>query len=150
MHTVSKISMIILMQPDLASGVEFYQSIGCRLLFHLREKWAEFSLNGVKIGLCPTTTHTSDTDGRRTGIVLEVADVRSFYEHHKKSITFMDEPTEALHGIMVSIKDPGGNIIDLYQPTPERVKDFAQRVAGQACCKGENSTTCCRTADAEI
>lgn len=143
MHTVSKVSMIILMQRNLAEGVDFYQGLGCTLLFHIREKWAECSLSGLKIGLCPTENNAM-TEARRTGIVFEVADLRAFYEERKASGIFMGEPAEALHGIMVSIKDPGGNILDLYQPTPERVKDFARKVAAEGCCKGVKATTCCR------
>lgn len=142
MQTVSKVAMIILMQQDVAKAVVFYQNLGLKLLFHLRDKWAEFELGGVKIGLCPTSAPIID---RRVGAVLEVADVQAFYEHHKESGIFLGEPTQALHGSMVSFKDPGGNILDLYQPTPERVKELVKRVADQGCCKGPQVGGCCRT-----
>jgi hypothetical protein len=142
MSTVSKVAMIILMQQDIAKAVAFYQTIGLKPLFHLRGKWAELDLAGVKIGLCPTGAPAMD---RRTGIVFEVADLQAFYDHHKESGIFLGEPTQALHGIMVSCKDPSGNIIDLYQPTPERVKAFTKRVADGGCCKeNEQAEGCCR------
>src|SRR5437868_12163577 len=121
MQTVSKIGMIILMQQDIAKAVDFYQALGLKLLFHLRDKWAEFELGGVKIGLCPTSAPAID---RRIGVVFEVVDFTTFYANHKESGIFLGEPTQALHGTMISFKDPGGNILDLYQPTPERVKDL--------------------------
>lgn len=142
MQKVSNVSMIILMQQDIAQAVTFYQHLGLRLVFHLRDKWAEFDLSGVKIGLCPTSAPVMD---RRLGIVFQVADVRTFYEEHKQSGMFIAEPAEALHGIMVSFKDPGGNIMDFYQPTPERIKEFAQQTSRDGCCKGSEAPTgCCK------
>ncbi|MBS1986847.1 VOC family protein [Candidatus Dependentiae bacterium] len=147
MQTVSNVAMIILMQQDIAKGVAFYQKLGLKLLFHLRDKWAELDLGGVKIGLCPTSVDPID---RRIGVVFAVEDLQAFYQEHKDSGMFMNEPTEALHGIMVSFKDPGGNILDLYQPTPQRVKDLVKRVADEGCCKGPQEADegsdagCCR------
>lgn len=141
MQKVSKVAMIILMQQDIAKAVEFYQNLGLKLLFHLRDKWAEFDLGGVKIGLCPTAAPVIE---RRAGAVFEVADVQAFYEEHKDSGMFLAAPTQALHGVMVSFKDPGGNIIDLYQPTPERVKELVKRVADERCCQDTQSDGCCR------
>ena len=118
---VKKVGMLILLQPDIAAAVAFYQELGLRLKFHMKEKWAEFSVGKeVKIGLCPAekTTHS-----RRTGIVFEVDDLMAFYAAHKTTIEFLGEPTEAVHGIMAACKDPGNNIVELYQPTPERVKE---------------------------
>lgn len=141
MHIVSKVSMIILMQPDIAQAVTFYQKLGLKLLFHLREKWAEFDLNGVKIGLCPTGNPAPE---KRVGVVFEVADLSALYEEHKDSGMFIGTPTEAIHGIMVSVKDPGNNIFDLYQPTPEKLATFVQRVAKEPCCTNKPSTGCCK------
>ncbi len=74
----------------------------------------------VKIGLCPTSQEPFD---RHTGIVLEVPDIQAFKFHlESQGLSFINEPVEAVHGIMASIKDPSGNVIDVYQPTPERVK----------------------------
>ena len=50
---------------------------------------------------------------------------------HKKlqaeGVTFVNEPVVAPHGVMVGIKDPGGNVLDLYQATPEKLQEFAQK-----------------------
>ena len=67
-----KVGMLILLESDLESAVDFYKKIGLELKFHLKEKWAEFSLGPVKIGLCPTTQQSFD---RHSGIVLEVNDI---------------------------------------------------------------------------
>ena len=132
---IQKLGMIILMQRDLDAAVSFYLRLGLSLKFRMKEKWAEFEINGVKLGLCPTS---QDMQGRRSGIVFDVSDVRSLYEELKDEVTFVGEPVEALHGIMVSIQDPGGNIFDLYQPTPEKIKELAQKVEKEdGCCKGK-------------
>ena len=74
----------------------------------------------------------------------------------------MDKPTEAAHGIMASIQDPSGNILDLYQPTPEKIKELAEKLKmemhvavamwaenaaiqeADSCCKSEaNQRGCC-------
>jgi predicted enzyme related to lactoylglutathione lyase len=135
---VQKVGMIILMERDLDAAVSFYLRLGLTLKFRMKEKWAEFDINGVKLGLCPTD---QDMQGRRSGIVLEIADVRKAYEELKGEFTFLGEPVEALHGIMVSIQDPGGNVFDLYQPTPEKVIEYAKTVKqeGDGCCGKQSS-----------
>jgi len=139
MAQVTKLAMVILMQSDLEAAVEFYKKLGLVLVFHIKERWAEFDLNGIKVGLCPSAQPIVDF---RTGIVFEVPDVRKIYEDQKAIGSFLGEPTEAVHGIMVSLKDPGGNIIDLYQPTPEKVKLMAEQAA--ACKQNKQNDDCCR------
>lgn len=121
---ITKVGMIILLEHDLDAAVAFYKKLGLKLVFHIKESWAEFAIDGVKLGLCPTSQKPHD---RVTGIVLEVDDVRVLYQKLKNSITFKAEPLEKVHGIMVSIQDPGGNIIDLYQPTPQKVQKLIQQ-----------------------
>ena len=137
MSLIKKVHMIILMEPgkDFEACVEFYKKIGLNPKFHLKDKWAEFATGDVLIGICPTD---QDLPERRTGIVMEVEDLKQKYEDLKDEFTFLEKPFEAIHGIMVSIKDPGGNIFDLYQPTPEKVKDLAKKTAQEECCKEES------------
>lgn len=123
---IEKVGMLVLMQHDLVKGAEFYQKLGFKLKFHLKDKWVEFILGDVKIGLCPTSTKPVD---RHTGIILEVDYMSKAHDNLKKQkIPFVREPVEALHGIMASIKDPNGNILDLYQPTPEKVAQMVKKV----------------------
>lgn len=129
--------MIILLQNDLARAVAFYQEFGFLLKFHVSQKWAEFEVDGVKLGLAHSI---QDLPERRTGIVFGVEDLQSFYEQHKDDIEFIGQPVEAVHGFIISFKDPGNNIIDLYQPTPEKVKAAVEKAAKDAqdkkCCEG--------------
>ena len=121
-----RVGMLILMQKDLEKGVEFYKKLGLPVVFHLEGKWAEMAVGDVKFGLCPTD---QDLPDRHTGIILEVPDVAQAYEEFKGlGVEFIHEPSEAVHGIMTSMKDPGGNIIDLYQPTPEKVKEMVEKL----------------------
>ena len=119
-----KIHMVILMQTDLAAGVVFYQKLGLNLKFHLKNKWAEFELGEVKLGLFPG----NERQEWRTGIVFEIDDIKRLYEKMNDGIEFVGEPIEKIHGIMVSIKDPNGNIVDLYQPTPNKLREFIKEV----------------------
>ena len=122
-----KVGMFILMEHDLEKAVEFYKNFGFQLRFHLKERWAEFNIDSVKLGLCPTSQQPVE---RHTGIVLEVKDILKIQEYLlDKGIEFLDEIKEAPHGFMASIKDPGGNIMDLYQPTPEKIREMAEKVA---------------------
>lgn len=144
--SIKKVGMIILMERDLAAAVEFYKSLGFKLKFHLKDKWAEFELDNVKVGLCPTD---EDLGLVRTGIVLEIDDLRAFYESRKGSFEFFGEPHEAVHGIMISFKDPSGNVLDLYQPTPEKVRELMKKTAQEdkdSCCKPseESEERCCQ------
>lgn len=141
-HGPIKVGMVILMQPDLKKAVEFYKDkLGLPLQFHLENKWAEFDLGCVKFGLCPIE---QNTELIRTGIVLETqGDLVEFYDKMKNDIEFLGEPVVAVHGIMVGIKDPGGNVIDMYQATPEKMKDLmkdaAQEDVEDGCCKPDAS-----------
>jgi len=148
MSSIQRITMVILMQPDLASAVSFYKNLGFKLKFYMTEKWAEFELDGVKIGFCPTS-RPADAGDVRTGIVLEVDDLYALHKELAGQVTFIGEPYEAVHGIMVSFRDPGGNILDLYQPTPEKVKDLIKKAAAEdeaaaagGCC-GKKPDACC-------
>lgn len=148
MNLVKKLSMVILMEHDLEAAVDFYTKLGFKPVFHLKERWAEFSLENVQVGLCPIEQKFDDF---RTGIVFQIDDLKEFYTENKDKLTFLDQPFEAVHGIMASIKDPGGNIIDLYQPTPDKIAELAQKMAaqGKACCKGNVQATdsSCMTAE---
>lgn len=128
MAYVKKLSMVIIMAPNIEQAVAFYTLFGLRLRFHLKDAWAEFSLGETKLGICPTSRPVVDT---RTGIVLEVEDLQSVYDALKETVIFLGEPKKALHGIMVSFRDPGGNILDLYQPTPEKIGDLLDEVVHQ-------------------
>lgn len=138
---IQHLHMVILMQQDLQAGIDFYTKLGLKLIFHIKDKWAEMKLGNIRFGLCPTG---QSMDGHRTGLVLQVDDVRAFYEAHKESISFFNEPKEAVHGIMVSFKDPSGNILDVYQPTPEKVTDLIKKAAqdGTDSSQGNNAASC--------
>lgn len=124
-HGRIRVGMVIVMQHDLKSAVDFYKDVlKLPLVFHLENKWAEFDLGCVKFGLCPIS---EVQDNIRTGIVLEVQeDLLELYASLKDSVTFLNEPVVAPHGIMVGFKDNGGNILDLYQATPEKLKDLVK------------------------
>lgn len=134
---VSSLAMVILMQPDLEAAIAFYKQLGLSFKFKMKDTWAEFELNGIKIGLCPFQGKAEDN---RSGIVLQVNDLSHFYQFHESTVHFLSKPIEAAHGIMTSIKDPGGNIIDLYQPTPDKLKEL---LAQQGCCAAEK-VSCCK------
>jgi len=121
-----KVGMLILMEGDLEKAVEFYKKLQFPVAFHLKGKWAELNIGDVKLGLCPTDQELPD---RHTGIILEVPDVKKAYDELKgQGVEFVREPFEAVHGIMTSVKDPGGNIIDLYQPTPDKVEEMVKNL----------------------
>ena len=137
-----KVGMLILMEHDLEAAVEFYKKLGFQLKFHIKQKWAEFSIGSVKIGLCPTSQEPFD---KHTGIVLEVTDIRKLQEDiENKGLVFLTEIKESVHGLMTGIKDPNGNILDLYQPTPEKVKEFVKDVmVDKQCCKNDSKDCSC-------
>ncbi len=140
--TVKKVGMLILLEPDLIKAIEFYKQLGFNLKFHLKDSWAELQLGEVKFGLAPTT---QELPPRRTGIVLEVDNLIAAYDALKDQVEFLDKPLEKVHGIMISFKDPGGNILDMYQPTPEKVRDFVEKSAKEGgCCKGEGPESGCK------
>ena len=140
MAHITKLAMIILMEVNLEKAVEFYQQLGFVLIFHIKERWAEFELNGVKLGLCPSPREVVEF---RTGIVFEVKDVLALYESTKDIFPYQGKPSEAVHGIMISVKDPGGNVIDLYQSTPEKVKVLLDKTIEEKNALENPADTCC-------
>lgn len=141
---VQKVNMLILMQPDIAKAITFYQQLGLKLVFHIKDKWAEMQVGDIKIGLCPTAEKPDYLS--RTGIVLQVADMQTVYTSLKDSITFLSEPKEAVHGVMVSFQDPGNNVLDLYQPTPEKVVELVKKTveagSGEGCADTSRDGCC--------
>jgi hypothetical protein len=148
MSSPLRVNMIIFLETDIQAALEFYLKLGLVEVFNIPNRWVELQLGDVKIGLCPTSSPVQTI--RSTGVVFEIDDVKAFYEKHKTEFDFLGEPKEALHGIMVSIKDPGGNIIDLYQPTPERIKEVLSQdiseLKGQGC-NDRKSQFCCKDDD---
>ena len=134
--------MIIIMQNDLEKGIDFYKKLGLTLVFQVKDSWAEFKLNDLSIGLCPTT---EKLDYHRTNIVFALEDLPSFYESSKDTFSFLDKPVQAAHGFIASIQDPSGNIIDLYQATEQKTKG-----CGDACAcdsSEQEKTYCCKEPD---
>ncbi len=130
-----KVGMLITIQHNIETAFEFYKNLGLTPKFHIKDRWAEFALDNIKLILCPTDNELPE---RHTGIVLEVKDLNKLYhELSAKQITFVTEPKEAPHGIMASIKDPGNNIIDLYQPTHEKIADIVKKAQG--CCGSKDN-----------
>jgi predicted enzyme related to lactoylglutathione lyase len=120
MSSPLKVSMLISMHNDLDAAIKFYQNLGLDLKFHVKDQWAEFDLNGIKFGLAHTTAELPE---RHTGIVLEVPNLQQTYQELvAKGVRFVKEPVEAAHGNFASFIDTGNNVIDLYEPTPERLK----------------------------
>ena len=149
MDAVKKVAMIIVMENDLGAAVEFYKKLGLNLAFHVKDRWAEFKVGSLQIGLCPTE---EKVNLNRTGIVFEVADLDAFYQAQKETISFLDKPMQAAHGVMASIQDPSGNILDLYQPMPEKIKELAEKLKNDQCCgdttdcdssKAQEKSSCC-------
>lgn len=143
MEMLKKLGMVILIEHDLEAAVSFYKKLGLRVVFHLKGQWAEFVLGDVKVGLCPT----AKTEGlKKTGLVFEVEDLKTCYQEFKAAgVEFLNEPLEKVHGIMVSFKDPGDNVIDLYQPTPEKVRELMKHVKAEdekGCCGAQDN--CCK------
>ena len=121
---ITKVGMIILMEPDMSAAILFFEKLGIKKQFELEDRWVEFSIGDVKLGLCKTPHEATE---QHAGFVLEVDDLYKFYEEMKDKVTFHREPKAAQHGIMATIKDPGGNLIDLYQPTTQKFKETVEQ-----------------------
>ena len=119
-----RISMIILMQNNLQEAVAFYTKLGFELGFQIKDQWAEFDADGIKIGLAHTKTELSE---RRTGIVLAVDDINEWCDQMDVEGIACSEKVERLHGIMSSVKDTSNNILEVYQATPEKVQEILKK-----------------------
>ena len=137
--------MVILMVNDIEKAVTFYEGLGGEKRCLFPKSWAELSLNGLTIALC----HTEQEQGqRRTGMVFSIDDLMAFYEKQKDTLLFLEEPVTKLHGVMVSVQDPSGNVLELYQATPEKVREFMEAKKETGCCKqdvADDADTCCKS-----
>lgn len=133
---VKKINMVILMQTDLDAAVNFYKNLGFKQVFYSKGNWAEFTVGGMKVGLCPSE---EEPLFGHTGIVLEVDDLETIYKDNQGIIEFVDKPYEADHGMLVSFKDPGGNVLDLYEPAADQAGCCSEQ---DDCCQGDEDQDC--------
>ncbi len=44
---ITNVGMIILLEHDLDAAVDFYKKLGLKLIFHIKESWAEFAIGSV-------------------------------------------------------------------------------------------------------
>jgi catechol 2,3-dioxygenase-like lactoylglutathione lyase family enzyme len=131
MATNCRLAMVILMVNDIEKAVTFYETLGAAQRCLFPKSWAELTLEGITIALC----HTEQEGGqRRTGLVFAVDDLMAFYGQHKGTLNFLEEPVTKLHGIMTSLQDASGNIVELYQATPEKVREFMEKQKESGCC----------------
>jgi len=143
MSQVRRLAMVILMVTDVEKAVSFYEKLGAQKRCLFPKSWAELVLEGITVALC----HTEHEQGqRRTGLVFAVDDLIAFYSAHKTDMIFLEEPVTKLHGIMVSVQDPSGNILELYQATPEKVQSFMNTQKESGCCREDmNESDCCKS-----
>ena len=143
-HCVTKVYMIILMQKDLQQGVDFYVQLGLKVIFFIPEKWCELEIDGIKIGLCPSQ---APIEAHHSGLVFQVQDLRTLHKTLTEAgIVFLNEPSQATHGLMVSCADPSGNVFDFYQPTHENLKNSLKKES-HGCKDGADknpSKQCCQ------
>src|SRR3990167_5546632 len=135
--SISRVYMVMVLQDDLEKGVTFYRdTLELPCLFYIQKEWAEFELEGLKLGLCQKT----DTSGpMHTGIVLEVKDLKTTLTALKeRGIEPVQNPVVANHGIIATIADPSGNLIDLYQPEHAAIRQQLERLK-QGCCKSSTA-----------
>ena len=147
-----RLAMVILMVTDIEKAVAFYEGLGAQKRCLFPKSWAELNLDSITIALCHTESSsakaTADGAGgqRRTGLVFAIDDLMAFYAQQKGNLTFLEEPIVKLHGIMTSLQDPSGNIVELYQATPEKIREFMETQKEGGCCKGDLADdTCCRS-----
>ena len=138
-----RLAMVILMVNDIEKAAAFYEVLGAQKRCLFPKSWAELTLDGITIALCNTD---QEQPQRRTGLVFAINDLIAFYAQHKGALTFLEEPITKLHGIMTSLQDPSGNIIELYQATPEKVREFMESQKGSGCCgEGMVDDKCCKS-----
>lgn len=139
MSYITSLYMVVLMQPDLEKAREFYKKLGLQEKSAVPDKWIEFDIQGTILALCPVQ------DGIQrgySGVVLQTNDIYALYKKlAQEGIQWIVAPTVATHGIMASFIDVGGNQIDVYQPTHEKVRSVLEKKSckkRQNCCKKEN------------
>ncbi len=145
---IQSLYMVVIMQEDLEQAVDFYEHLGLAKIFYLPGKWAEFGIQGVRIGLCPSSQVER---GKHTGIVFQVHDMQATYDRlSARGVEFATAPISATHGLMASCYDPSGNKIDLYQPTHHKVKEVLDEAQKDGKCtenKKSDNGGCCQKKD---
>lgn len=108
------IHTLIFPQHDLEKGVSFYELLGARCTLFQESGWAELIISNVKIALCKIDEPMT----RFTGAVFALQQLDSCSAKLKKAGYTVSEQTSTALGPVVSVTDPGGNILELIKAAP--------------------------------
>lgn len=112
---------IAIFVTDLPRAIDFY---GTRLGLPVVKQGsfgAEIFEQPSHIGIHPAVhPDAQKLVGRHTGITLHVPGLLHYCgQLHDRGVRFMAEPTQQGWGIMAMIADPDGNILALWEESPE-------------------------------
>ncbi len=113
--TVEKLQNAYYVTGDMERAVGFYRdALGLDLMFQDGEKWTQFKAGGVNFAMASKEEAADSAVGAT--IVFEVPDIdaaRGAIENAGGEILDLRDMGD--HGRTLSIRDPDGNLVQLYQ-----------------------------------
>lgn len=110
---------------EMDSTVSFYRDVlGLNLEIRHGEDWAEFTIGDTTLALHGTRGAAAPSQGAT--VVFEVDDLDvTMRALSGRGVSFEGEVTEIPGGSgrFASFRDPGGNLVQIYQPGEHRVTD---------------------------
>lgn len=103
------------------AAVSFYRDmLGLELRSRVGDDWAQFEIGGSTMALHGTRGAPTPTAGAT--VVFEVADLEAAMRRlASRGVAFDSEITEVPDsGRFVQVRDPAGNVLQIYEPRRER------------------------------
>ncbi len=114
-HINIKDSTITINVANLNASIEFYKSIGLKLLQRWNDHYAEMSASGIKIGLHPKTENSERNGSGNTSIGFTCDD----FEKTKKTLMDQSIPLKERNeegGKFIHFNDPDGTALYFIAP----------------------------------
>jgi catechol 2,3-dioxygenase-like lactoylglutathione lyase family enzyme len=110
---IKGIATIVFKVSDIARSCDFFEKkLGLKIAYR-EDNWAEVDLNAVHLGLMPS----EQAGGARNPFLsLLVDDINATVATLKeRGVEFVGDVKDETFGKLITVKDPDGNLFDLFE-----------------------------------
>ena len=113
--TVSKVSNVYYVVPDMDAAVAFYRdTLGLTVKFQDGDKWTQFDVGGTQVAIA-TPAPGQVQPGSNATVVLQVDDLAGTRAAlTARGITVSETIGMGDHGSFFTCRDPAGNVVQFF------------------------------------
>ena len=117
---IKRVSNTFYFTNDMDASVGFYRdTLGLALRYQAGKDWAEFDVGGVTVALHGTGPEVQPHSDGAT-VMFECDDLDgTTADLAAKGATFVGDVFTAPHGRFATLRDPSGNIVQIYEPAAQ-------------------------------